>query len=131
MSRPERQFPRYALEAAVEIRPHGAGPVRRGRTSNLSRGGLCAVVDAAIAAGRTVDVELALIFDEGNVSEAIALPARIVWCTDLGDGHQVGLSFAALSSGQREYLEMFLRFLEEGAATKRAANGRSGDPFDH
>ena len=131
MSRPERQFPRYALEAAVEVRPHGAGSVRRGRTSNLSRGGLCAVVDAAIAVGRTVDVELALIFDEGNVSEAIALPARIAWCTDLGDGHQVGLSFAAMSAGQREYLEMFLRFLEEGAASKRVANGRSGDPFDH
>jgi hypothetical protein len=130
MSRPERQSLRYALEAAVEIRPHGAGPARRGRTSNLSRGGLCALVDAAIAAGRTVDVELALIFPEGDLSEAIALPARVVWCTDLGNGHQVGLAFHALGAGQREYLEMFLRFLEEGAATKRPARA-GGDPFDH
>ena len=112
MSRPQREFPRYALEAAVEIRPRGAGPARRGRTRNLSRGGLCAELDAVIPVGRTVDVELTLVFAEGNTSEPLALPARVVWCTDLGDGHQVGLAFQALTGGQREYLELFLRFLE-------------------
>lgn len=115
MSRPQREFPRFALEAAVEIRPHGAGPARRGRTRNLSRGGLCALVDAPIPSGRTVDVELALVFAEGNVSEPLALPARVVWCTNLGDSHQVGLAFQALAAGQREYLELFLRFLEGDA----------------
>lgn len=129
MSRPEREFPRYAVEAAVEIRPHGAGSTRRGRTSNLSRGGLCAVVDAGVPIGRTVDVEVALVFSEGSLSEPLALPARVVWCTDLGDGHQVGLAFQGLAAGQREYLELFLRFLEDGATARRAASAGRRDPF--
>ena len=130
MSRPQREFPRHALEAAVEIRPHGGGSSRRGRTANMSRGGLCATVDAAIAVGRTVDVEIALVFDEGGTSEPLALPARVVWCTDLGDGHQVGLSFHVLSAGQREYLELFMRFLDDGRARRPAANGgNGGEPF--
>ena len=129
MSRPEREFPRYALEAAVEIRPHGAGTMRSGRTSNLSRGGLCAVVDAAIPVGRTVDAQIALVFSEGSVSEPLALPARVVWCTDLGNGHQVGLAFQGLVAGQREYLELFLRFLDEGATARRSAVPGRTDPF--
>jgi hypothetical protein len=129
MSRPERQFPRYAVAAAVEIRPHGGGPTRRGRTSNLSRGGICALVDAVVATGRTVDVQLALVFDEGGTSEPLVLPARVVWCTDLGDGHQVGLAFQGLVAGQREYLELFLRYLEDGAVARRAAGGGDDDPF--
>jgi hypothetical protein len=128
MSRPERQFPRYALEAAVEIRPHGAGSLRVGRTSNVSRGGLCAVVDTAIPVGRTVDVEIALVFAEGSFSEPLAIPARVVWCTDLGDGHQVGLAFQGLVAGQREYLELFLRYLAEGAAARRVAAADDDDP---
>jgi PilZ domain len=130
MSRPERQFPRYALEAAVEIRPHGGGSARRGRTSNVSRGGLCAVIDAAVPVGRIVEVEVALVFAEGTFSEPLALPARTVWCTDLGgEGHQIGLSFQGLLAGQREYLELFLRFLDEGAAQRRTHADREDDPF--
>jgi PilZ domain len=128
MSRPERQFPRYALEAQVSIQPHGGGGARCGRTSNLSRGGLCATVDAAVAPGRTVDVELALVFAEGNASEPLILPARVVWCTDLGDGHQVGVSFQVLTAGQREYLELFLRYLDDGRA-RRPPPLPSDDPF--
>src|SRR5262245_53960156 len=93
MSRHERQFPRYALAAEIEIRPHGAGTARRGRTSNLSRGGLCALIDAAIPTGRTVDVQIALVFAEGSFSEPLVLGARVVWCTQLGAAYQVGVSF--------------------------------------
>jgi hypothetical protein len=130
MSRPERQFPRFALAAEVEIRPHGGGTARRGRTSNLSRGGICALVDAAIPSGRTVDVKISLVFAEGGFSEPLTLAARVVWCTHLGDDHQVGLSFQSVLPGQREYLELFLRFLEDGAQARRAA-GETGDddPF--
>ncbi len=129
MSRPERQFPRYAVASEVEIRPHGGGTARRGRTSNLSRGGLAALIDAAIPSGRTVDVEIALVFAEGSFSEPLVLPARVVWCTDLGSDHQVGLSFQGLAVGQREYLDLFLRFLEDGAAVSRPAAKTDDDPF--
>jgi len=127
MSSPERQFPRYAVEAQIAIRPHGGG-ARRGRTSNLSRGGLCAIVDAAVAPGRTVEVELALVFDGGNSSEPLSLPARVVWCTDLGGSHQIGISFLVLTPGQRDYLELFLRYLEDGR-TRRPPVAPTDDPF--
>jgi len=128
MSRLERQFPRYALAADVELRPHGTGTARRGRTANLSRGGLCAMLDAPIPSGRTVDVQISLVFAEGSFSEPLVLPARVVWCTQLADDHQVGLSFLGLHAGQREYLELFLRFLQEGKRTD--AEPGSGDPFE-
>ena len=45
------------------------------------------------------------------------------------DGHQVGLAFQGLAAGQREYLELFLRYLEDGAHARRAAGGGDDDPF--
>jgi hypothetical protein len=124
VSRPERQFPRYAHAAEVTIR--GGGDVSsRGRTSNLSKGGLCATVGAPFSVGTVVDTELALVFGEDSYSEPIALPARVVWCTNLGGDWQVGLSFRGLPADQLRYLELFLRFLAEGKAeSKRAATAR-------
>ncbi len=126
----DRQFPRFALEAELVILSRDASPPRRGRTSNLSRGGLCALVEEPVAAGRSVDIELALVFAEGHTSESLTLPARVVWCTALGDHHQIGVSFAPLLAGQREYLELFLRFLAEGAQQQRPdAVPADDDPF--
>lgn len=124
VSRPERQFPRYAHAAEVTIR--GGGDVSsRGRTSNLSKGGLCATVGAPFSVGAVVDTELALVFGEDSFSEPLALPARVVWCTNLGGGWQVGLSFRGLPADQLRYLDLFLRFLAEGKAeSKRAATAR-------
>lgn len=115
----QRQFPRYAHEAEVAF---CVGTERIvGRTSNLSRGGACAVMDAAIRVGTAGEVELALVFAEGTLSEPLRLRARVVWCTAVGDHHQVGLSFPALSAEQLEFIAMFLRFLDEGAQERRAA----------
>ena len=129
MARPERQFPRYAHAAEVTIRD-GAERSSRGRTSNLSKGGLCATVSAPIAVGAVVDTELALVFGEDSFSEPLALPARVVWCTDLDGRWQVGLSFRGLPADQLRYLEIFLRYLSEGQESKRAATARDDDDGD-
>jgi hypothetical protein len=129
VARPERQFPRYAHAAEVTIRD-GAERSSRGRTSNLSKGGLCATVVAPIAVGAVVDTELTLVFGEDSFSEPLALPARVVWCTDLGGSWQVGLSFRGLPADQLRYLEIFLRYLSEGQASKRAATARDEDDGD-
>ena len=125
--------PRFALQAAVDIRAPGGGA--SGRTSNLSRGGFSAVVDTAMARGADVEVSIALIFDEDVFSEPLELPARVVWATQLGPNqHQLGASFRHLSENQRDYLEMFLRYLAEGLRRAEEAAGYDepdddDDPF--
>ena len=64
MTGPAREFPRFALEATVELTARGF--VARGRTSNVSRGGLAATVDRAIAPGEVVTGRMALVFDKSS-----------------------------------------------------------------
>lgn len=128
MSGPAREYPRYALEATVELTARGF--VARGRTSNVSRGGLAATVDRAAAPGEVATIRMALVFDEDTFSEPLDLPVRVVWCTQLADVYQLGMAFLALSSDQRTYLEMFLRYLEEGAMQHRESSLREIDEPD-
>jgi hypothetical protein len=128
MSGPAREYPRYALEATVELTARGF--VARGRTSNVSRGGLAATVDRASLPGEVATIRMALVFDEDTFSEPLDLPVRVVWCTQLADVYQLGLAFLALSSDQRTYLEMFLRYLEEGAMRHRDTSMPESDEPD-
>ncbi len=112
MDSTSRRYPRYALEARVTLR--GARTNVSGRSENLSRGGMCAVVDRPVAVGAQVMVELALLFDTQCFSEPLLLTARVVWCTSLGEHHQVGLAFQQLEAERAEYLDIFLRYLKEG-----------------
>lgn len=108
----EREHPRYAIGTEVTLRSR-VGVVAKGKTTNLSRGGLCADVDAEPTRGQQLEVSIALIFNAEGVSEPLALPVRVVWCTGLGERFQVGLSFLPLSKDQAAFLEMFIRFLKE------------------
>jgi hypothetical protein len=128
VSRPERQFPRFALEAEITIT--GDGIATRGRTSNVSRGGICATVAGALPRGAQVEVSMVLVFAEDSFSEPLTVPARVVWSTPFDDQHQLGLSFRPLSPDQLHYLAMFLRFLEDGAATTRSKTPTKRDPFE-
>ncbi|WP_428261576.1 PilZ domain-containing protein [Haliangium sp.] len=119
MSGTPREFPRFAIEATVDFSAPGLNVT--GRTSNVSRGGLAATVSEPIEPGTNVTVRLALVFEEDTFSEPLDLPARVVWCTQLGEVYQLGSAFLGLSSDQRGYLGMFLRYLEEGQAHARAA----------
>src|ERR1700753_3770271 len=83
-----------------------------GRTSNLSRGGLCATLSEQITVGITIDLDIQLVFADDIQSEPLRLPGRVVWCTSVNEGHQVGVSFWPLDAERTEYLTMFLRYLE-------------------
>jgi hypothetical protein len=127
----KRQFPRYALEAAVTL-VDGERSVA-GRTSNLSRGGVCGVFDDSITIGARVTVDLALIFENDSLSEPLSITGRVVWCTPLDKRYQVGLAFLPMTGDNGRFLDVFLKFLAEGKRTKAAANdggGGSRDPFD-
>jgi hypothetical protein len=109
---PQRAAPRHAIDAEVTL-SGSVGPLAHGRTRNLSTGGLCAVMSAPIARGTTVEVAIALVFEESGLSEPLTLPARVVWCTAVVEGEQVGLAFLPLRPDQAAYLEMFIRFLAD------------------
>jgi len=113
----ERQHPRYAHEVAVTI--HFATRVTEGRTSNVSRGGLCANVADEIKAGTDIEVDIVLVFDDGIQSEALRLPARVAWCTTLGEQFQVGVSFRPLDGERAKYLQLFLKYLGDERAPKQ------------
>ena len=109
MSDVDREHPRYAHEAVITL--YAPRLEISGRTSNLSRGGLCATLAEQIAVGTLVDVDIQLVFSDDAQSEALRLPARVVWCTSVDEGHQVGASFLPLDAERAEYLTMFLRYL--------------------
>lgn len=126
MAHEARMSPRFAVEAAVDLTFDGE--VARGRTHNVSRGGFCAIVDKAIGRGRVIRASLSLVFDEETFSEPLELPARVVWSTSLGEvEHQLGLQFLALDADQKAFLDMFLRYLEEGEALRDEEDEVPGD----
>ena len=82
-----------------------------GRTTNVSRGGLCATMADAIVVGVDLEVDIALVFEDTQ-SEPLRLPARVVWCTVVDEAYQIGLSFRPLTADHTKYLTVFLRYLE-------------------
>lgn len=109
MSTIERQHPRYAADVAIRF--YIDGRVVDGRTRNVSRGGLCADLGSALPTGANVDVDMMLVFEDNSVSEALRLPARVVWCTAFEGAYQIGVAFRPLDKQRTEYLNLFLKYL--------------------
>jgi len=118
----DRQHPRFAAD--VGIRFYVGKQVTEGRTRNVSRGGLCADLATELPAGKDVDVEMRLVFEDNSQSEPLRLPARIVWCTRFEDAYQIGVSFRPLDKQRAEYLALFLKYLadEKPQRSKKATN---------
>jgi hypothetical protein len=81
------------------------------RTRDLSRGGICFILPTPLKTGIHFTVELTLVFDENTFSEPLPLAGKVVWCTPVEDGYQIGASFFTLDDTTQEYLKMFLNFL--------------------
>ena len=128
MSFLDREYPRYAHEAVITL--SSPGQAISGRTTNLSRGGLCATLSEPIAVGTAVDVDIQLVFADDLQSEALRIPARVVWCTSLDDGHQVGVRFLPFDSAKGENLTMFLRYLDDSAPRTKPGTTSVDDRFD-
>jgi hypothetical protein len=123
----DREHPRYAHEAAVTL--HLGTERHEGRTQNVSRGGLCAQLAEPLPVGSDVDVSLVLVFDDDLQSEALRLPARIVWCTGVDEGHQIGIAFRPLDAQRTEYLAVFLRYLDDRRTERRPRDLSVDDRF--
>ena len=100
-----------------------------GRTHNVSRGGLCANLTDALPAGSDVEISMVLVFDDDLQSEALVLPARVAWCTTVDDTYQVGIAFRPLDAKRVEYLNLFLRYLDDHRTEKRPRDIPIDDRF--
>jgi hypothetical protein len=133
MSAESRANPRFAHEVDGEVR-YGQQRIAV-RTRDVSRGGLALSSKDSLPMGAEVQVVVALVFDEETFSEPLAMRARVVWCTKIGDVHQIGTTFIGMTAEQRHYLEMFLRYLREGqkrvddAASAARPADEPDDPF--
>lgn len=126
MAQSEREHPRYAHEAAVTLRV--GGKQLSGRTMNVSRGGFCADLEGEIPIGTEVEVDMQLVFDDDVQSDALRVPARVVWCTTVDEGYQVGCAFKPLNAEKTKYLTLFLRYLDDNVKTpKQPASERNID----
>jgi hypothetical protein len=127
VSSSERQHPRFAADVAITV--YLRGETIKGRTLNVSRGGLCADLTAALPMGADVELDLVLVFEDNTQSEALRLPARIVWCTALESTHQVGVAFRPLDRQRADYLNLFLKYLGNEKAAKQPRPTDVDDKF--
>ncbi|MDQ3364194.1 MAG: PilZ domain-containing protein [Myxococcota bacterium] len=94
------------------------GTSYEGRTNNVSRGGLCAVMADPITIGADIGVDLRLVFAEQHHSDALRLPARVAWCTAVDEAFQIGIAFKPLDAELGKFLTTFLRYLDDGCPAK-------------
>lgn len=92
---------------------HVRGKQLAGRTTNVSRGGLCADLSEPITAGSELEVDLQLVFEDDVRSEALRVGARVAWSTPHDDLFQVGISFRPLDQDKSELFQIFLSFLDQ------------------
>ncbi len=118
VGKPEREHTRYAHEAAITV--HVAGKVFLGRTTNVSRGGLCADLADNIAYGTEVEVDMQLVFEEDEKSDALRISAHVVWCTTVDEGFQIGLAFRPLTADKTKLINLFLHYLDDGGKPIKA-----------
>ena len=121
VSRSEREHLRYAHEAVITLRAKGISI--EGRTTNVSRGGLCADLEKPIAYGTEVEVDLQLVFDDDVRTEPLRLGARVVWCTTVDDGYQVGLAFKVLDAEKTQLVAVLLKYLDSSGPKLKAPKG--------
>jgi Tfp pilus assembly protein PilZ len=109
MSQERRQFPRYPVE--IDARIVAEGGEFRARSRDLSRSGMCFVTPGAVPVGTPLVIEAALKLSPTATSEALPLAARVMWCTPLHEGFQVGVAFTRLQGPTLEYLDLFIKYL--------------------
>lgn len=69
---------------------------------------------------------MALVFGENAFSEPLSVPGKIIWCTPVDGGYQMGAAFAPLDVQTKQYLEMFLNFLENGFQSEEDQQENNG-----
>ena len=103
---------RFAVEVEAEVTSEAGtfGAI----TKDVSRGGACFVVLAPMAVGSSFDIARSLVLSENRFSEPLKLRGKVVWCTRIDEGFQIGAAFGPQDANTKEFLRMFLNFLAKG-----------------
>jgi hypothetical protein len=112
-----RAHPRYAIELDALIEVVGVAGIIHGRTQDISAGGFCMqapIETPTVVAGNACEVKLALVFSETEFSEQLTLRGIVAWSTRLKRGVQIGIKFQEVNAQSLQYLDLFIKFLEEG-----------------
>jgi hypothetical protein len=120
-----RRHRRFAVD--VEAVVHGPSGTVSARTRDVSRSGICLITSTPFSGSQLVVVELVLAFGNNAFSEPLHVDARVVWCTPIGQAFQVGAMFSELSDENREFLDMFLRYLDGSLAPTGQENGSESE----
>lgn len=110
MGRERRAYKRFAcdVEAVLEVPDRDSVDAR---AIDISFSGMCMMAEEHIPPGTRTTVQLRLIFERAH-TDALPLPATIVWSTGVTGGHQIGVKFDAdMDSVTWTRLDVLLRFL--------------------
>jgi Tfp pilus assembly protein PilZ len=106
-----RRHPRFAVQLAAEVKDDSE--TLSVVTKDMSRGGICVICPKHLPPGSEIQLSLSLVLGAAKFSESLHLSGRVVWCTPVGRGFQVGIAFIRLDHEKVGYLDMYLRFLEQ------------------
>jgi hypothetical protein len=105
-----RGYKRFACDVEAILDLHESEPVEA-RAIDISFSGICMMAEDHIRPGTRASVRLRLIFERAH-TDALPLPATVVWCTSVTGGHQIGAKFDAdMDSVTWTRLDVLLRFL--------------------
>lgn len=106
-----RRHPRFAVQLAAEVQD--GDETLTVVTKDMSRGGICVICPKLLPSGSEIQLSLSLVLGAAKFSESLQLSGRVVWCTPVDRGFQVGIAFIRLDHEKVGYLDMYLRFLEQ------------------
>jgi len=115
MSSEQRAHPRYAIELDCELLVDERSV--RGRTRDISKGGFSMLSPAdtrTVAGGLPCTIRVSLVFSDTEFSEQLTLQGVVMWCTHMKAGTQIGVRFDTLDQVSTGYLDMFMKFLDDG-----------------
>jgi hypothetical protein len=104
----ERQFKRFRVDLKVELYRTGEQRPRRGRSSDLSEGGLGGIMVADMPVGETLTLEF--------VGAPLLRPVKVQAVVRNRVGFRYGFEFLALSREQRALIHAATLFLPTVAA---------------
>ena len=73
--------------------------------------------------GTEVEVDMQLVFDDDEKSDALRISGHVVWCTMVDDGHQIGVAFRPLNADKAKLVNLFLRYLDDGGKPTKTVKG--------